>query len=105
MKTSKIVIILLIVILLSAGLWYTIFNFASPYISKFDTEQPINGQLTTEQKVADFNYLYNTMKDNFPFFEVKKRMINYDWLRKKMNLKNVSEIQKMIRNFMKNLIK
>lgn len=92
MKTSKIVIILLIIILISTGLWYTIFHFASPYISKLDTEQSIAGQLTTEQKVADFNYLYNTMKENFPFFEVKKRMINYDWLAEE------NEFEERIRN-------
>ena len=87
MKTSKIVIILVLVMLLSAGLWYTIFRFARPYISELSTDQ-----LTTEQKLEDFNYLYNTMKDNFPFFEVKKRMLNYDWLAQKNefeeNIKN-----------------
>jgi C-terminal processing protease CtpA/Prc len=92
MKASKIGIILLIVIFLSAGLWYTIFNLANPYISNLGNEQPITGQLTTEQKVEDFNYLYNTMKDNFPFFEVKKRMINYDWLAHK------NEFEERIRN-------
>lgn len=92
MKISKIVIILLITILLSVALWYTIFNFARPYISELNIEQPIGGQLITEQKLEDFNYLYNTMKDNFPFFEVKKRMINYDWLAHR------SEFEKRIRN-------
>jgi C-terminal processing protease CtpA/Prc len=92
MKVSKIVIILLIIILLSVALWYTIFNFARPYISELNIEQTVEGQLTTEQKLEDFNYLYNTMKDNFPFFEVKKRMINYDWLAHK------NEFEERIKN-------
>ena len=83
MKISKIAIIVLIIILLSAVLWFTIFNFVSPYISKLNTGKSVAGQLTTEQKVEDFNYLYNIMRDNFPFFEVKKRMLNYDWLAQK----------------------
>ena len=72
MKNSKLVIILLIVILFAAGLWYTIFKYISPYISELKPQKSITGQLTTEQKLEDFNYLYNTMEDNFPFFEVKK---------------------------------
>ena len=72
MKKSKIVIILLIVILFAAGLWYTIFKYISPYISELKPQKSTTGQLTTEQKLEDFNYLYNTMEDNFPFFEVKK---------------------------------
>lgn len=92
MKTSKIVIILLIVILLSAGLWYVVINLVNFYRIELDTDQPISKQLTTKQKVEDFNYLYNTMKENFPFFEVKKRMINYDWLAQK------NEFEKRITN-------
>lgn len=92
MKTSKIVIALLILILLSVGLWYAIFNIANSYRIELDTEKPNARNLTTEQKIEDFNYLYNTMKDNFPFFEVKKRMIGYDWLAQK------NEFQNRIRN-------
>jgi C-terminal processing protease CtpA/Prc len=88
MKTSKIVITLLIIVLISVGLWYIIFNFASSYIFEIDTEEPVEGQMTTAQKVEDFNYLYNTMKDNFPFFEVKKRMLNYDWLAQRNEFEN-----------------
>ena len=75
MKTSKIVIIIIIAIILSAGLWYTIYNFASPYVSELIPDQSISGQLSTARKLEDFNYLYNTMKENFPFFDVKKIMI------------------------------
>ncbi len=36
--------------------------------------------LTTEQKLEDFNYLYDTLESSFPYFEVKKRQFGTDWL-------------------------
>lgn len=36
--------------------------------------------LTTEQKLEDFEYLYDTLKAAFPYFEVKKRQFGTDWL-------------------------
>lgn len=36
--------------------------------------------LTAEQKREDFNYLYETLKSSFPYFEVKKRQFGVDWL-------------------------
>lgn len=36
--------------------------------------------LTSEQKREDFNYLYETLKNSFPYFEVKKRQFGTDWL-------------------------
>ncbi|WP_018590727.1 S41 family peptidase [Terrisporobacter glycolicus] len=39
--------------------------------------------LTEERKIEDFNYLYNTIKENYPFLEVNKRLNNVDWLSKK----------------------
>lgn len=40
-------------------------------------------QLSTSQKIDDFNYLYSSLKDNYPFFGVNKRQNNVDWLNKK----------------------
>lgn len=39
--------------------------------------------LTTEQKLEDFEYMYNLLKDNYPFFEVNKRVHGIDWLSNK----------------------
>lgn len=33
-----------------------------------------------KEKIEDFNYLYNILKDNYPFFEILKRQKGYDWL-------------------------
>ncbi|MEA5127636.1 MAG: S41 family peptidase [Proteiniphilum sp.] len=40
-------------------------------------------QLSTSQKINDFECLYSSLKENYPFFEVNKRQNNVDWLTKK----------------------
>lgn len=40
-------------------------------------------QLTQSQKLEDFEYMYNILKDNYPYFEVNKRMNGVDWLANK----------------------
>jgi len=46
-------------------------------------QQQSNGQLTEKEKVEDFEYMYKILKENYPFFEVNKRMNGTDWLSKK----------------------
>lgn len=43
----------------------------------------ISTPLTEEQKIGDFNYLYKTIEENYPFLETNKRLNNVDWLSKK----------------------
>lgn len=43
----------------------------------------LNNPLTTEQKLEDFEYMYNLLKENYPFFEVNKRLNGVDWLANK----------------------
>ncbi|EGT3605457.1 S41 family peptidase [Clostridium perfringens] len=43
----------------------------------------ISTPLAEEQKIEDFNYLYNTIEENYPFLETNKRLNNVDWLSKK----------------------
>lgn len=40
-------------------------------------------QLTTEQKKNDFLFLYETLEENYPYFGLRKRMNNVDWLANK----------------------
>ncbi|MBE3579429.1 MAG: S41 family peptidase [Caldanaerobacter subterraneus] len=48
--------------------------------------------LTTEQKLEDFEYLYNTLQKNYPFFEIGKRKTGFDWLSHKEEFeKRISE--------------
>lgn len=37
-------------------------------------------ELTMKEKVEDFDYLYKTIKENYPFLEVNKRVYAVDWL-------------------------
>jgi C-terminal processing protease CtpA/Prc len=36
--------------------------------------------LTTEEKLADFRYLFDMLRDNYPYLELKVRSEGYDWL-------------------------
>ena len=42
-----------------------------------------HSQLSTEQKLQDFEFLHQTLKDNFPYFGVAKRQLGLDWLANK----------------------
>ena len=42
-----------------------------------------NSQLSTKQKVEDFEYLYKILDENYPFFGTAKRTLNIDWLSNK----------------------
>lgn len=44
-----------------------------------------NKQLTIEEKIQDFNYVYNLLKENYPYFGVNKRKTGFDWLANKEN--------------------
>jgi hypothetical protein len=49
-------------------------------------------QLTTEQKKKDFLFLYETIKENYPYFGVRKRVDKVDWLSGRNNyLKQIEE--------------
>lgn len=39
-------------------------------------------QLTQEEKLDDFKYMYTILKENYPYFEVNKRSKGIDWLSK-----------------------
>ena len=43
----------------------------------------IETYLSTEEKLEDFEYLYELLEKNYPFFEVNKRVNNIDWITKK----------------------
>ena len=47
-------------------------------------------QLTAEEKAADFNYMYQVLKDNYPYFEVNKRLNGgLNWLSNKENYMDI----------------
>lgn len=40
-------------------------------------------ELTSEEKLEDFRYMYNILKDSFPFFKVEMDKTGFDWLANK----------------------
>lgn len=46
-------------------------------------EKEYDEQLTMEEKLEDFQYMYNILAENYPYFEVNKRVNGIDWLSKK----------------------
>jgi C-terminal processing protease CtpA/Prc len=74
MKNKKILagcIILLMAVTVAVG-WI--------YKTRSITAASKNNKLTKRQKLEDFNYVYNILKDNFPYFEIEKRKTGFDWL-------------------------
>ena len=40
-------------------------------------------QLSQEEKIADFNYLHQELKESYPYFGINKRAFKTDWLSNK----------------------
>lgn len=66
----------------------------------FNTNAQDHTQLTTEQKVADFDSLYCQLKGAFPYFAVNKRLNNIDWLANYDNYKSKIENTKDDKEFL-----
>lgn len=82
-KTRKIILITILtaVILIAAGL-LILKHLVTP--EKTAKTGNLN-ELTSEEKLQDFDYLYATLKDSFPFFEIEKEKTGFDWLGNKNN--------------------
>ncbi|WP_299680931.1 S41 family peptidase [uncultured Tenacibaculum sp.] len=49
-----------------------------------------SSQLTTKEKIEDFEFLYKELKESYPYFHINKRLNNIDWLsNKNLYLDNV----------------
>lgn len=75
MKKSTIVILLFVIIFMITGCGM---NKDKPSSSNINDKQ-----LTEKEKLEDFEYMYTILKENYPFFEVSKRLNGVDWLAKK----------------------
>lgn len=49
----------------------------------------VNAGITKSEKLKDFDYLYKILEDNYPFFEVNKRLHGIDWLANKRQYKRL----------------
>lgn len=75
MKKSTIVILLFVIIFMVTG--------CDTNKDKRSNSNINNMQLTQKEKLDDFEYMYLILKENYPFFEVNKRLNGIDWLSKK----------------------
>ncbi|MFZ5353386.1 MAG: S41 family peptidase [Bacillota bacterium] len=79
-KSMTILIIIMVSVIFSAC---SLLNNIKEYINHNKTE--ISGRLTMEQRLEDFHYMYDILEECYPYFEIKKRMLNYDWLAHKQD--------------------
>ncbi|MFL0267984.1 S41 family peptidase [Candidatus Clostridium radicumherbarum] len=56
-------------------------------------------ELTSEEKLEDFRYMYNILKDSFPFFKVEKDKTGFDWLANKEKFEKQIEATKSNEEF------
>lgn len=77
-KALKIFLLSLAVLGILAGCLYLV--YWNPKVDITVSNEAQIFPLTAEQKREDFNYLYETLKNSFPYFEVKKRQFGVDWL-------------------------
>lgn len=56
-------------------------NYYQPWAGRMSAVR-VTGHLpglTAEEKMSDFHYLYEVLRDNYPYFELKARQYGYDW--------------------------
>ncbi len=74
MKKRLSIISIILFVFIACG--YMIYK---PYNSNITNDV----QLTEEEKLEDFEYMHAILKENYPYFEVNKRLNGIDWLSKK----------------------
>lgn len=67
---------------------FILFVFSSVGCTRKNTTSSIKNitndkQLTQKEKLDDFEYMYTILKENYPYFEVNKRLNGIDWLSNK----------------------
>lgn len=87
MKKNAIISFCLIILLLIVS----IFSYNNYINTKTNDIRAINLKdlenkefnLSKEDYIEDFNFVYNTLKEHYPFFEVNKKLYGIDWLANK----------------------
>ncbi|TCO64233.1 S41 family peptidase [Caldanaerobacter subterraneus] len=86
LSISIITFIFFLIVIFSTGFFTGIYTSNNLFVSKEPRE------LTEKQKIEDFEYMYDILKDNYAHFYEVKKMYNYDWLAHK------EEFEEMIKN-------
>lgn len=50
------------------------------FVLMYKNINTLEGNLTKKEKIEDFQYMYNVIKESYPYLEVNKRVNNIDWL-------------------------
>lgn len=82
MKKSINLLILAFLLILSVGCTVVSKKTVNSSENK-TTETSSDGKLTEAEKIEDFEYMYKILQENYPFFEVNKRLHGVDWLSNK----------------------
>lgn len=93
----KILGIAAIVILILVGGVFIYFKTQTTV--KVTTKAGALHELTIEEKLEDFNYMYKVLKENHPYFEVEKRKTGYDWLAHREDFENWIKATKNNRDY------
>ena len=93
MRKKRLILLFIVVCIVAIGgiAGYHYKNLAICYVAKPTDIKTTNNnelELTTEEKLEDFKYMYKILKENFPFFEIEKRKTGYDWLAHKDDFEN-----------------
>lgn len=69
-------------------------------LSSCKSTNSIKDKLTKEEKIEDFEYMYDVIKESYPYLEVNKRVNDIDWLANKENylekIKNTKDDKEFI---------
>lgn len=74
LSISTITLIFLLILIFSTGFFTGIYTSNTLFASKELKD------LTEKEKIEDFEYMYNILKDNYAHFYEVKKMYGYDWL-------------------------
>lgn len=74
MKKKKIFIISILIAAIGLSCLFYYYHISV----KVDNKRYI--QLSAKQKLEDFDYAYDILRDNFPYFEIEKKKTGFDWL-------------------------
>lgn len=79
---KKFLIAIIVLLALTFGAFKFYDNFIPRDISKISLEDldEKKSKLTKDDYVKDFDFLYETLKNYYPFFEINKRQNDIDWL-------------------------
>lgn len=90
-QKQRIIITILIILLLIVIIERTYnsrdeFQVTAEDASYYDI---VEAKIETKVKLEDFEYLYNVLEENYPFFKVNERLHEIDWLGNKRRYKRV----------------